>query len=127
MPSADMHDWTLVSTSVDWALGVGRLDVRWDGFDYELRFSGLQRFTMPREFGWGPSVSINVVRGPEDSLGKQRLQIEMQSGDVIEIIAESFELPAVLCVLRSVRSPGSQDQRKMNVPRCNSLRQSHPK
>jgi hypothetical protein len=44
----------------------------------------------------GPSISINAVRGPlgKPSQDTTTLAIEMQSGDVIEITARSFDIPA---------------------------------
>ncbi len=43
---------------------------------------------------WGLSVHVNRTVGPshqEDS--EWKFEIEMQSGDTIEIVAEAFELP----------------------------------
>ena len=48
--------------------------------------------TCPREQSWGESASINEVRGPVGDGENKRLEIEMQSGDVIVAIASEFVL-----------------------------------
>ncbi|MCQ4167059.1 hypothetical protein [Tahibacter harae] len=89
-----MHDWTLSLVTIDWISGSGSLQIRRDGQEREIRFQGTQRLVMPREFPWGHSISINTVDGPVQFQGKLQLKIEMQSGDVIEIIADRFSIPA---------------------------------
>ena len=91
-----MHDWTLLSIQVDWETGRAELIFR-----AHLRPSiplvvrGIVDLHMPRRRDWGPSVSVNTVTGPlMIEGGLQTLEIEMQTGDVIKIVAESFELPA---------------------------------
>jgi hypothetical protein len=90
-----MHDWTLVSLAFDWATGLVTLNFLDSNSNAaSVLAKNASMFHAPRIQEWGRSVSINTVIGPEDyGLGKQKLQIEMQSGDVIEIIAESFKLP----------------------------------
>jgi len=49
---------------------------------------------VPQVKDWGPSVSVNNVRGPlNGAAGRKRLEIEMQSGDVIVIEAAAFDFP----------------------------------
>jgi hypothetical protein len=44
---------------------------------------------------WGPSVSVNRVLGPTDyGEGLFHIAIKMSSGDVIEVVAKRFDLPA---------------------------------
>ena len=60
-----------------------------------VQASGLTELRMPREMLWGPSVSVNQCDGPirlQD--GGYGLTIEMQSGDVIELVAERFDMPS---------------------------------
>jgi hypothetical protein len=91
-----MHDWTLLSIRVEWEAGRAELI-----FSAHLRDSvplvaeGVAELHMPRRYGWGPSVSVNKVKGPSvvDG-GLQTLEIEMQSGDCIRIVAASFQMPA---------------------------------
>jgi hypothetical protein len=89
----DLHDATLVSVQVMWADGTcivtvdhGRLSV------CILTFSGVSSVTVPRAQPWGRSRSIN-------SAGQQNLghyEIEMQSGDIIEIFASEVKLTSIV-------------------------------
>ena len=58
---------------------------------------GVSRLDAPRFNDWGPSVSVNRIVGPVDAdaqvRGARRIAIEMQSGDVITVLAASFVLP----------------------------------
>lgn len=89
-----MHDWTLTLITIDWISGSGYLRIRGNEREREIRFQGIRRLVVPREFPWGHSLSINTVDGPIELQGKLQLKIEMQSGDVIEIIADSFDVPS---------------------------------
>lgn len=50
--------------------------------------AGTTELVCPRRHPWGASVSINEVRGPEPHDGGVRLEIEMQSGDVLALAAQ---------------------------------------
>jgi hypothetical protein len=68
--------------------------VTWESERYELSATGIRKLRLPREFPWGFSDWISGIDGPNQiSGGLLILKIEMQSGDVIEIVAEKFELP----------------------------------
>lgn len=89
-----MHDWSLLSLTVEWKTGEVRLDVQSSTGLEHVRAVDLYELCVPRGHAWGPSVSINAVEGPKaESGGRRRLTIEMQSGDRIEIVAGSFEMP----------------------------------
>ncbi len=89
-----MHDWTLVSVSVDWKAGAVVLALDGPLKASTLVARGVRDFHMPRRFEWGPSVSVNETNGPSAVAdGLYRLAIEMQSGDIIEIVAEGFDFP----------------------------------
>lgn len=89
-----MHDWKLERITIDWGSGEARAFVRSPKGSEEIRVSGLREIRVPRREDWGPSVSINTVDGPNRSDdGLLHLNIEMQSGDMIEIVAESIEMP----------------------------------
>jgi hypothetical protein len=90
-----MHDWTLRVVNVDWGVGVVRVEFDAPTGRTVLQAHGLQDLHMPRTESWGPSVSVNEARGPVGlEGGLVRLSIEMQTGDVIEIVARSFDLPS---------------------------------
>jgi hypothetical protein len=89
-----MHDWSLVSICMDWTLARVTIVLK-DGTSSTrtLIAEGVRNLRAPRESDWGPSVSVNTFLIDALSVGTQRLQIEMQSGDVIEIVAERFDIP----------------------------------
>lgn len=91
-----MHDWTLNSVSADWnskTLNVTLLDRT--STHRVVHARGVRKFTMGHEESWGPSVSVFSVEGPNAlSDGFYRLVIKMQSGDHLEIEAETFDIPS---------------------------------
>ncbi|MET0856889.1 MAG: hypothetical protein ABWY27_09075 [Telluria sp.] len=89
----DLHDATLVSVQIIWADGTCIVKVEHSRLsDCILTFSGVSSVTVPRTHPWGPSRSINSAR--QQSLG--HYEIEMQSGDVIEIFASEVELTSIV-------------------------------
>jgi hypothetical protein len=92
-----MHDWTLRAVNVDCGAGVVRVEFDAPKGRALLQAHGLHNLHIPRAESWGPSVSVNEAQGPlEVEGGLFRFSIEMQSGDLIEIVAHSFDLPATL-------------------------------
>ncbi|MBC3915977.1 hypothetical protein H8L32_00635 [Undibacterium sp. CY18W] len=90
-----MHDWTLISLRFDWNEARVTLSLNNTASDtVYLVAENVARLFVPKMDEWGKSVSINEIIGPtRQSDGIEILQIEMQSGDVIEIAAASFVLP----------------------------------
>ena len=89
-----MHDWTLRAVTVDCGAGVARLDFDAPGGRALLQAHGLHDLHIPRAESWGPSVSVSEARGPlEIDGGLLRFSIEMQSGDIVVIVARSFDIP----------------------------------
>jgi hypothetical protein len=89
-----MHDWTLLSLRIDWESGEVSIVVRGPKAEHEVRVSGALEIHVPRALPWGPSASINTVAGPTViERGLSSLDIEMQSGDTIRIVARSFNMP----------------------------------
>ena len=90
-----MHDWTLLEICVDWLKGSITATFRnTKSQEVKLIAEGLVDIRIPKMEEWGRSVSVNEVRGPHKlDNGHQKLTIEMQSGDNIEIIARSIFLP----------------------------------
>lgn len=89
------HDATLLAITTDWASGETRLRVRLcddPARDAEIRVTGTALLHCPREHPWGPSVSINEVRVHAIEGGRVRLEVEVQSGDVVEIVGEAAEV-----------------------------------
>ena len=90
-----MHDWTLLSVHFEWKGGRVTLAFRTDGSkSVKLIAHDVFELHVPRLNEWGPSVSVNKVLGPSDGAsGRRELEVEMQSGDRIRIVAASFDFP----------------------------------
>jgi hypothetical protein len=89
-----MHDWTLRSIIVEWEAGTVTIALTGPTVTATLVGHDVQNLQMPRHFAWGRSVSVNQMDGPTPVAdGFFRLSVEMQSGDIIEIVAASFDLP----------------------------------
>src|SRR5438067_99169 len=90
-----MHDWVLSSVEFDWESA--RAEVVFDTYragKVALIAEGVGDLHVPQMRPWGPSVHVNEVRQPRAASGKpRRIEIEMQSGDVITINARSFAFP----------------------------------
>lgn len=87
-----LHDATLLRVDSHWKSGDVLIWMRVVG-GAQAAIKGLEtsRFDWCRSHPWGPSVSINRVRGPIQSGASYRLEIEMQSGDTLVFEAREFE------------------------------------
>lgn len=85
----ELHDAVLASMTIRWEDGCTDLVVRPVSSapqDVTLHLTGVTRIMCPRLAPWGFSRHINRVDGPiKLDEATQQLQIEMQSGDTIEI------------------------------------------
>jgi len=92
-----MHDWTLLTILFEWKSGQVTLAFGKEGTEPAILIAhGVSDLHVPQLKEWGPSVSVNKVLGPSNGPdGQSELKIQMQSGDVIRIVAASFELPAL--------------------------------
>ena|SRR6266704_3417118 len=90
-----MHDWTLVSILFEWKSASVMLEFRTNrSTSVKLIARDVSELYVPRLNEWGPSVGVNKVLGPsDDTSGRRALEIEMQSGDRIRILAGTFDLP----------------------------------
>ncbi len=93
MDGNQMHDWTLRSIEVSWKSGDVRLHLVSgpDAINW-LTARDVVMLVIPRRQEWGPSESILNSTGPEPHADGQRMEIVMQSGDSIQIIARDFSL-----------------------------------
>jgi hypothetical protein len=91
-----MHDWTLTKVEFDWRAARVLIDLKDPtGTSRSLIAEGVQDLHITHRHEWGPSASVNKVSDAEQvSSGLHRIKIEMQSGDVIQIVAQRFELPS---------------------------------
>lgn len=90
-----LHDWTLVSILFEWKSGCVTLEFRTHGSNSaKLTAHSASELHVPRLNEWGPSVSVNKMVGPLDrGSGHRELEIEMQPGERIRIVAASFDFP----------------------------------
>lgn len=90
-----MHEWVLLSIEFEWKSG--RLTFSFDTYQAGVVFlvaEGVVDLHVPQMKPWGPSVHVNEVREPLARARKVRkLEIEMQSGDIITVTAASFAFP----------------------------------
>jgi len=89
----NLHDAPLISIHIEWAEKVARLDLEhsWPPIRGSLEFRGLRKFSASLEDEWGPSALVSAVKTEQVDDGVH-VVIEMQSGDVIDILANSYEL-----------------------------------
>jgi hypothetical protein len=91
-----LHDCPLTSLNIDWTSGVLTIHLQRHVEPEDLiQAVGLKRFSLSRLEEWGPSGCIDeLTRLSRTSDGLQAIEIRMQSGDVIEIVAEGIQLPS---------------------------------
>jgi hypothetical protein len=90
-----LHDATLVSVAMEWTSGEARVTVRLSEErrrTAEILVFGFTLVHCARRQPWGPSVSINEVRRQRREDGWHRIEIELQSGDVLELEGNRIEL-----------------------------------
>ncbi len=92
MKRMPFHDWTLSSVAFDWTSGTVSLVLRFHDAEKIISADGTSELHIRQLKPWGPSVSINEATHHADD-AQQRLDIEMQSGDVITIAAKMFRFP----------------------------------
>jgi hypothetical protein len=87
----NLHDATHQTVTIEWATGVARITVATEHGPRVVVARGLREFRGTRLHPWGPSVSINEARESRGATGLQEPALELQSGDVLEFVAETFE------------------------------------
>lgn len=94
----DLHDATLLALQFNWVEGTLEIHIQADetlASSEVIRALGVRNLSCPRDLPWGFSDAINgahLINLGSDSW--QRLEIEMQSGDLLRFDALSFELEA---------------------------------
>jgi len=92
----NLHDATLEKIEFFWKEGKILIDFR-SGLTknplIRLIATNVSNFICPRQYPWGPSVSVNKIT-KEQEAQNVKLVVEMQSGDVFEIKCEAFILEA---------------------------------
>ena len=88
-----MHDWTLVSLIIDWKKST--LVIKFlnnNSLPVDIIFKSIKYINIPKWDEWGESVSVNKFNLKNDATYKN-IEIEMQSGDIINIIANDVIMP----------------------------------
>jgi len=80
-----LHDATLLGIHYAWEARSLTINVRTSDGERELRFGEVVRVEIPQLQPWGPSVSVNTVRVTPGESASSRIEVRMQSGDVIVI------------------------------------------
>ncbi len=86
---AVLHDAVLLSAEMKWADGMAVIALQTSGGVVRLSVDRATRLECTREFPWGRSVCVNDVRLMALADVTKRLEIEMQSGDVLVICGSS--------------------------------------
>lgn len=91
-----MHDWTLLSILINWMEGTAIISFRNEkSEEVRLIAEGIVDVHVPKRDQWGESVSINEVVGPlRDVDGNFCVELEVQSGDRIKLVARSVFMPS---------------------------------
>lgn len=76
---------------VDWADGSATIELE-PSPDVVLKLMarGLREFSLTKRDEWGPSVSVNSVALETNDAGESSVLIEMQSGDIVKLVAEQL-------------------------------------
>jgi hypothetical protein len=83
-----LHDATIKGIRLEWATGRFEVDLQTSERLMRLVFGGVRSVVAPREQPWGPSASVNALR----RVGEGRFELEIQSGDVIQIEATDIHI-----------------------------------
>ena len=90
-----MHDWTLLNVNFRWE--DGELEIKFKNQDSKvvsLISKDTKNLILPKKDDWGKSASVNEVKGPLLIGGNlKKIEIEMQSGDIIEILSSEIIMP----------------------------------
>ena len=87
----ELHDATLTSIELEWSVGRVTICFRTANGRIELYADDVSTLQVPRALPWGASSSVNEVKQSTPSSRKARIEIEVQSGDVIVVEAASFQ------------------------------------
>jgi hypothetical protein len=97
---ARLHDATLRAVRLDW--GAGRADLELtaaltpsQSSLVRVQATEVTLLRCPRQAPWGWSASVNEVRIASTNSGGMRLEVAIQSGDVIEIEAKAVTMEVV--------------------------------
>ena len=83
-----LHDAIIESIRLVWSEGRCIVELDTAERPVQLVFSGVRSVLVPREQPWGPSASVNAFRSGANG----SFEIELQSGDVVQIQAAELQV-----------------------------------
>lgn len=89
----DLHDWTLISISATWKVGIVEF-IFIDQLSHHRKVCAYDftELNVPRLQSWGRSVSVNSMEIAAAPHNQVKGRLEMQTGDVIEVVAREIAL-----------------------------------
>ncbi len=87
----DLHDTVLTEVRIGWTNHEATLSFRRADGSVGATIHGCSRVVLPRDEPWGPSSSVYAVKAGRSERGGVRLELEMQSGDVLVVEGASLE------------------------------------
>ena len=93
-PWTVLHGASLVYLQLDWTSGKLRMTLRSTetATRVKIEATNLTSLQCPRRFPWGESIAVKEVRRPVRTKEGEMLEMQMQSGDLLILIADSFAL-----------------------------------
>lgn len=89
-----MHDWTLIDICYIWKQSECIVKFKNSAsITKVIKATNVTDLHIPHISDWGSSVSVNEVVGPEKINDALTLKIEMQSGDIIKLVADVINIP----------------------------------
>lgn len=86
-----MHDWSLLSISVEWENGLCTFTfMTYPKLIKKLICEELLFINIPRNREWGPSISVLYANEITSIDGYNKIDIEMQTGDIITVKAKNI-------------------------------------
>lgn len=89
---AKLHDRVLVAIRFEWRAGTVVFDLSERGPAHRIVLQGVTNLACPRNLEWGPSTSINEATLTGEIGQSIKLEIEMQTGDVLTVEAKSMNI-----------------------------------
>ncbi len=87
----DLHDAVLTEVRVEWTDREAVLSFRHADGPRIATMYGCSSIVLPREEPWGPSDSVYAVKEARADSNGARLELQMQSGDVLVVEGLSLE------------------------------------
>jgi len=87
----DLHDAVLAQIQVDWISHEAALSFRHADGSVGATVHGFSSIVLSRDEPWGPSSSVYAVESTRPERGGIRLELQMQSGDVLVVEGASLE------------------------------------